>query len=357
MLSSQNIHKLYLWFSIGFLFLLLAGIWSSFGFIASLYRTSIPVNSVIIVVVWGSICLALYYIIAACREIDIFLRFTEWYEDPENVDFDVDQVKFGFLGSVLKPLIGSIKESGRAVVSSSSETHSMVESFEQGVASRSKLITFLGGFLVLLGLLGTFLGLTITLQSMGVILSKLAGGLKDSSDSSILQIMIELITRLKEPMQGMGTAFSTSLFGLAGSAVVSIQAVVLSRVHEQLKRLLEGWLSAQVRLAGSQENGVAAGGGVAFPADGDFSGQMRAIAEQLAKNNVDLNKALGESNKFLLEMTIQQRQGGEVYRAMEGLVADTKKQLGLNNDLTGRLLKDTRQMVSVLESLLETSKQ
>ena len=352
MRSSHTIHRVYLWFSVGFLMLLVAGVVASLDFLTALYKTSVPINSIIILVVWGSIFLAMHYIVSACREITVFQRFTQWYDNHDSIDFDVEQVQAGYLGSVLKPLINSIQQNGFAVVSSPSETRSMVESFEQSVSTRAQLIAFLGGFLVLLGLLGTFLGLTITLQSMGVILGKLAGGLKDTANTSILQVMVELIVRLREPMEGMGTAFSTSLFGLSGSAVVSILAVVLSRVHEQLKRHLERWLNSQVRLSGGGEEARA----VAFSDSGDASEHTQAIAAQFAQSCAEINKSLAESNRFLLEMTIQQRQGGEVYRALETLIADTKKQLGLNNELTGRLLKDSRQMVSVLESLLEHAK-
>lgn len=351
---SPSVHKLYLIFTVCLLVFIGVGVGSNFSFIASLYKNSVLINSIIIFVIWGSICLAMAYIVSACREISVFQQFTRWCEAPDDIDFDVEKVKAGFLGSVLKPIIRSIEQHGSAIVSSASETRSMLEGLEQRVSSRAKLVTFLGGFLILLGLLGTFLGLTITLQSMGVILSKLAGGLRDSADSSILQIMTELIIRLKDPMEGMGTAFSTSLFGLAGSGVVSVMSVVLTRVHDQLKRHLESWLSGQVRFASLSKTDTQASD-VAFPIDGELPDQLHAFSEQIAKSNETLRKNLSESNKFLLEMTIQQRQTVEVYRSLEALADETAKQAKLGNELTGRLLKDTRQMLSILESDTEQS--
>lgn len=353
MRSSPSIHKLYLFFTVCLLLTLGVGVFTNFEFIATLYKTSVPINSIIIFVIWSSICLALAYIVSACREITVFQQFTKWCDDKDNVDFDVDKVKAGFLGSVLKPIILSVEHHGSAVVGSTSETRSMVESYEQSVSSRAKLVTFLGGFLVLLGLLGTFLGLTITLQSMGVILSKLAGGLQDSADTSILKVMIELIMRLKEPMAGMGTAFSTSLFGLAGSGVVSVMSVILSRVHDQLKWHLESWLSGQVRFANLASSGSEGADDIAFPVDGALPEQLLAFSEQMSKNNDEVKKSLSDSNKFLLEMTIQQKQSVEVYRNLEKLNTESKKQISLGNELTGRLLKDTRQMLTVLETIAE----
>lgn len=352
MKSSQNIHKLYLFFTSCLLLMLGVGVWTNFSFVASLYKTSVPINSIIIFVIWGSICLAMAYIVSACREITVFYKFTQWYENRDEIDFDVEKVKAGFLGSVLRPIISSIEYNGSAVVTSTSEARSIVESLEQSVSSRAKLVTFLGGFLVLLGLLGTFLGLTITLQSMGVILSKLAGGLRDTADTSILKVMIELIVRLKEPMAGMGTAFSTSLFGLAGSGVVSVMSVVLSRVHDQLKSHLESWLSGQVRFAGHTDT-TARKSDVSFPVDGALPEQMYAFSEQMSRNNEEIKKALADSNRFLLEMTIQQKQAVEAHRNLESLNAESQKQASLGNELTGRLLKDTRQMLTALEAILE----
>jgi methyl-accepting chemotaxis protein len=349
MRNTSNAHKLYLGFSIGLLLALAIAVWYSFDFVTSLYETSIPINSAIVVVIWGSTCIAMWYIISAYRDITVFDRFTEWCRNPESDGFDIERVESGFMGVVLRPIISSIRENGSVMVSSTSETRSMVEGFEQSVSSRAKLVSFLGGFLVLLGLLGTFLGLTITLQSMGVILSKLAGGLQQASNDSILLVMVELITRLKEPMGGMGTAFSTSLFGLAGSGVVGVLAMILSRVHDQLKWNLENWLSEQVRLS-SQDS---SDDGLNFPMDGDLSEQMRAIALQLAASKDETNAALADSNKFLLEMTIQQQQVAEIFRTLKELTAETQKGILLGNELTGRLVKDSRQLVSTLQSILQ----
>ncbi|MEF2230837.1 MAG: hypothetical protein V3571_07900 [Pseudodesulfovibrio sp.] len=349
MRNTSNAHNLYLGFSIGLLVALAVAVWYSFDFITSLYKTSVPINSAIVGVIWGSICIAMWYIISAYRDIAVFERFTEWCSAHETDDFDIERVESGFLGVVLRPIIGSIRANGSVVVSSTSETRSMVEGLEQSISSRAKLVSFLGGFLVLLGLLGTFLGLTITLQSMGIILTKLAGGLQNASNDSILQVMVELITRLKEPMGGMGTAFSTSLFGLAGSGVVGVLAMVLSRVHDQLKWNLESWLSEQVRLS-SQD---APDDGLNFPMNGDLPEQMRAIVQQLAASRDETNAALADSNKFLLEMTIQQQQAAEIFRSLKDLAAETQKGILLGNELTGRLVKDSRQLLSALQNLVE----
>jgi len=71
------------------------------------------------------------------------------------------------------------------------------------------------GLLIFLGLLGTFWGLLATVASIGNVISGLSieGG-------DAITVFADLKKGLEAPMSGMGTAFSSSLFGLAGSLVL-----------------------------------------------------------------------------------------------------------------------------------------
>ncbi|MFN2437393.1 MAG: biopolymer transporter ExbB, partial [Desulfotignum sp.] len=76
--------------------------------------------------------------------------------------------------------------------------------------------------LVFLGLLGTFWGLLQTISTVGQVIHGLDVGSQDFA-----QVFSSLKEGLEKPLQGMGTAFSSSLFGLGGSLVlgfVDIQA-------------------------------------------------------------------------------------------------------------------------------------
>ncbi|MBI9110137.1 hypothetical protein [Maridesulfovibrio ferrireducens] len=352
MFKESNKYKLYLYFSIAFLATLLLGVVLSFDFITSLFKTSIPINSIITTVIVGSIYLVFHYIVSVCYEISIFEKFTKWCENPSESSFDAEDYKSGLLTTVLKPMISSVQKNGYILVNSSSDTRSIVEGLEQSISSRTSLVSFLGGFLVLLGLMGTFLGLTITLQSMGEILSALAGGLSDTGDSSILTVMVQLIIQLKEPMAGMGTAFSTSLFGLAGSGVVGILSIFLSRIHDQLKSKLENWLNQKTNFACKTDSEDS----LDFPSDEGLSSQLKAISKQLVQHNKALIETLTNTNRFLLEMTILQQSSAEVMKTVQDQSIETTKEVKLGNELSGRLIKESRQMVIALEQALETKK-
>ena len=71
------------------------------------------------------------------------------------------------------------------------------------------------GLLIFLGLLGTFWGLLETIGSVGQVINELSVG-----EGDLVTVFDELKAGLAAPMGGMGTAFGSSLFGLAGSLVL-----------------------------------------------------------------------------------------------------------------------------------------
>lgn len=79
-------------------------------------------------------------------------------------------------------------------------------------------VSYISGILVMLGLLGTFLGLLGTIDSVGAALGGMGnmgqGGEVTSEDMNMF------ISSLAAPLEGMGLAFSSSLFGLSGSLLI-----------------------------------------------------------------------------------------------------------------------------------------
>jgi hypothetical protein len=95
---------------------------------------------------------------------------------------------------------------------------------EDRILSRLTLANYLGGALVGLGLVGTFIGLLDTLNDLGKIFDLLVN--VGSKDIDPVAMFGNMITKLQEPMRGMSTAFVASLYGLMGSLVIGL--VVLS---------------------------------------------------------------------------------------------------------------------------------
>ncbi|MGB7433576.1 MAG: flagellar motor protein MotA [Ahrensia sp.] len=97
---------------------------------------------------------------------------------------------------------------------------------------------YLIGLLVFLGLLGTFWGLLQTIGSIGATIQSLDPGSGTTND-----ILDSLKAGLSEPLEGMGTAFSSSLFGLSGSLVLGFLDLQAGRAQNRFYTELENWLA------------------------------------------------------------------------------------------------------------------
>lgn len=97
---------------------------------------------------------------------------------------------------------------------------------------------YLTGLLVFLGLLGTFWGLLQTIGSIGSTIQSLDPGSGTTND-----ILDTLKAGLSEPLEGMGTAFSSSLFGLSGSLVLGFLDLQAGRAQNRFYTELENWLA------------------------------------------------------------------------------------------------------------------
>jgi len=99
------------------------------------------------------------------------------------------------------------------------------------------------GLLVFLGLLGTFWGLLGTISSV----SSIVGGLEVGKEN-YGQMFTALKAGLQEPLRGMGTAFSSSLFGLGGSLILGFIDIQANHAQNRFFNELEEWLSGVTQL-------------------------------------------------------------------------------------------------------------
>ncbi len=142
------------------------------------------------------------------------------------------------------------------------------------------------GLLIFLGLLGTFWGLLETVSSIGNVIAGLS-----VSGSDIAATFGSLKSGLEEPLKGMGTAFSSSLFGLAGSLVLGFLDLQAGQAQNRFYNNLEDWLSSLTRLSSG-----------ALPGDGEHSvpAYLQALLEQTAENLEHLQRTLtrGEESRI-----------------------------------------------------------
>jgi len=97
------------------------------------------------------------------------------------------------------------------------------------------LTPYLAGLLVLLGMLGTFLGMVVTLNGTGL-------ALESASD------LLAIRSSLAAPVRGLGLAFGTSLAGVAASAMLGLVSALCRRDRLQAAQLLDTRIATTLRV-------------------------------------------------------------------------------------------------------------
>jgi hypothetical protein len=133
--------------------------------------------------------------------------------------------------------------------------------------------------LIFLGLLGTFWGLLQTIGTVGQVISGLEVGTKN-----FINVISHLKQGLEEPLKGMGTAFSSSLFGLGGSLVLGFVDIQAGHAQNRFFNEMEEWLSGVTRLVDTDE---ISDGDTNFSAAvlKDISVSLKELIHQSQKNN------------------------------------------------------------------------
>ena len=108
---------------------------------------------------------------------------------------------------------------------------------------------YMVGLLIFLGLLGTFWGLLGTIGAVGNVI----GGLEVGSSRDFALVFSSLKAGLQAPLKGMGTAFSSSLFGLGGSLVLGFLDIQASHAQNRFFNEMEEWLSGVTQLIDEEE--------------------------------------------------------------------------------------------------------
>jgi hypothetical protein len=144
---------------------------------------------------------------------------------------------------LLAPMATMLRDRTGHVSLSTLSMRSVLDSIGSRLDEARDISRYLVGLLIFLGLLGTFWGLLDTINSVGKTISTLNAGTNDG-----LAIFEELKEGLAAPLKGMGTAFSSSLFGLAGSLVLGFLDLQAGQAQNRFYSELEDWLSSITEL-------------------------------------------------------------------------------------------------------------
>ncbi|MGF1444996.1 MAG: biopolymer transporter ExbB [Pikeienuella sp.] len=126
-----------------------------------------------------------------------------------------------------------------------STTRSVLDSIAVRIDEAREITRYISNLLIFLGLLGTFWGLSNTVPAVVDTIRSLAPADGDTSDISVFE---RLMAGLEDQLGGMGTAFASSLMGLAGSLIVGLLELFASHGQNRFYRELEEWLGGFTRL-------------------------------------------------------------------------------------------------------------
>ena len=179
-------------------------------------------------------------ILLAMRQVVRLFPEVRWVNAFRRGDIDTSTLARPRLLGPMAALIGDRGTTGLTPA----VNRSILDSIGMRLDETREITRYIAGTLVFLGLLGTFTGLSETVSSVGDTLKTLNAG---ASDLGV--VFEDLKTGLAKPLAGMGIAFSSSLFGLAGSLVIGFLDLQAGRAQTRFYTELENWLSSVTDLS------------------------------------------------------------------------------------------------------------
>ncbi len=211
---------------------------------------------------------------------------------------------------------------------------------------RRDLSQYLLQLLIFLGLFGTFWGLTLTVGDIGKAIGQLN---QESASRDAGDLFGQMIQSLEDPIGSMGIAFSSSLFGLAGTIIVGFLEQQSAQAHGRFIDELENWLYQHAILS-------SAGTGGAYP--------VAATDTVVTSSGVFSEEVLTATNAKLEQIDIGlARNHDALIAALQSLVAVQEDQKAIRKEEHGKLsslamLTDTNErMNSIMEMWNRRSEQ
>jgi hypothetical protein len=169
---------------------------------------------------------------------------------------------------LLGPMATLFRDRVHRTVLSPLSMRSMLDSIASRLDEARDISRYLVGLLIFLGLLGTFWGLLETVSSVGDAIRSL-----DVSSAQSATVFEELKSGLEAPLSGMGLAFSSSLFGLAGSLILGFLELQASQAQNRFYNDLEDWLSTITDIQAGESGTLAVPGHLRL----DIAGLQKGI--------------------------------------------------------------------------------
>ena len=224
------------------LLLVMVGSYLMFPSVAPIFLSSPYLNGVILTVFF-------FGILCCFWQIFVIITAVNWVE---NFALDRPGHEFSDPPRLLIPLASLLKGKKSKTILTSSSLNSILDSVATRLNEARDLTRYVINLLIFLGLLGTFYGLAITVPEVVNTIKSLV----PKEGQTAIEVFENLMAGLEGQLGGMGTAFASSLLGLAGSLVVGLLELFANHGQNRFYMQLEEWLSSftSIGIFGDSEN-------------------------------------------------------------------------------------------------------
>ncbi len=286
------------------LILVAVGIYFLYGPISTVFNANPYLNGFIIAVfVFG--------VVSCFLQVFRLMASVSWLEG-----FAIDRPGHEFVEAprLLVSLSTLLRDRRARASLTATSTKSILDSVATRLDEQRDINRYIVNVLILVGLLGTFWGLSLVVPGIVETMRTLAP--KEGEEG--LDVFNNLMAGLNEQLDGMGTAFASSLLGLAGSLVVGLLDLFTGHAQNRFYRNLEEWMSSITRIA--------------YSGDGEGSGGASFTAEVMARTTDQIAR-LSDLIKRSEERAVESEHD------MEKLVASIAS-------LTDRMREDRRSAIA-----------
>ena len=237
---------------------------------------------------------------------------------------------------LLAPLAAMVKDKQHNRLSmSATSLRSVLDGIQARLDEHREISRYLITVLILLGLLGTFIGLLTTINAVTAAIT----GLDITGSGDPAAMFEDLKKSLQGPLAGMGTAFSASLFGLSGSLLLGYLDLQAGRAHNRFFGEVEDWLSGQAKLTT---------GGSMIEGDQPVPAYIQALLEQTAESLDNLQRTISRTEADRLAASNN-------FKVLADHMIALTDQLRAQQQVVQRLMETQTDMRSVIAKLADVA--
>ncbi|MDT0682564.1 biopolymer transporter ExbB [Roseicyclus sp. F158] len=299
---------------LGVLVLVIAGAWFIYPSVAPIFLSNPFLNGLIAFVFVVGVAACFFQVLQLFFSVGWVERFVGGEVTSEDT-----------APRLLAPLAQLLYTRGTTRKISATSATSILDSVATRIEEARDITRYLVSLLIFLGLLGTFYGLATTVPAVVETIRSLA----PQNGEGGVEVFSRLMSGLEAQLGGMGTAFGSSLLGLAGSLVVGLLELFASHGQNRFYRELEEWLSTITKLGFTSGDGEAADAPTMVGVLEHMADQMESMREMFTQSDISrsmMDERLSDVATSVTALTARLERGDATSEALMR-VADGQERL------------------------------